>query len=89
MFPKGFPHAICHMLAMPLAWHEMLREDSTRYVYMLMAVGGELLELVQMMNLHLEGLIITTGGKLVAILIIEVEPEDFDFNGNHHDDMQN
>ena len=45
-FPKSFPHAICQVLAMPLAWQEMSRADSLRYVYTLVAVGGELLEIV-------------------------------------------
>ena len=37
-----------------------------------------------MMNSHQESLC-EVAGKLVAILIIKVEPEDFDFEGNHHD----
>ena len=39
-----------------------------------------------MMNSWREGLITMVVGKPVAIQIVEVEPEDFDFEGNHHDD---
>ena len=83
MFPEGFPSAICQALAIPLAWYEMLRGDSMRYTFTLVAVGGELLEIVQM-NLCQESLH-AMGGKLVATLIIRVEPEDFDFDSNLHD----
>ena len=64
----------------------MSREDSTRYVFMLVAAGGELLEIVQTMNSCWESLH-NVIGELVTISIVEVEPEDFDFEGNHHDDM--
>ena len=38
-----------------------------------------------MMNLCWERLVATLSGELVAMLIIEVECEDFDFEGNLHD----
>ena len=50
-----------------------------------MAAGGELLAIVHMMNLCQESLH-GVAGEQVAILIIEVEPEEFDFDGNLHDD---
>ena len=53
---------------------------------MLVAAGGELLEIVQTMNSCWESLH-NVIGELVTISIVEVEPEDFDFEGNHHDDM--
>ena len=68
---------------MPLAWREMSREDSARYAYTLMAAEGELLVIVQMMNSHRESLHDVVG-KPVAIPIIEVEPEELDFDENLH-----
>ena len=47
----------------------MSREDATRYVFILVAAGGELLEIAQMVNSHQESLY-NVAGKLVAIPIV-------------------
>ena len=82
MFPPGFPCAICQALALPLAKPGMSRANTMRSVYILAAAGVEAMAIAHLMNLHQERLLALMGGTLEAILIVEVEPEDFDFEGN-------
>ena len=88
MFPQDFPHAIHQVLAIPLTKLEMLQADIMRSVYLLAAVGEEIIVIACLMNLHCEWLLTIAGGEPTAILIIEVESEDFDFDSNLHDDSQ-
>ena len=85
-FPQGFPRAICQVLALPLAKPGMSQADTMRSVYTLTAATAEMILIVRSMNLCCDCLLAITDGVLVAILIVEVEPEDFDFEGNTHDD---
>ena len=55
-----------------------------RSVYTLAAVGAEMTAIAHLMNSRWEQLLTIMGGVLAAILIMEVEPEDFDFEGNLH-----
>ena len=82
MYPPGFPHAIRQALALPLAEPGMLRADIIRSVNTLAAVGVEATAIVHLMNLRREQLLALMGGALEAILIMEVDPEDFNFDGN-------
>ena len=71
---------------MSLAEPGMLQVNIMRSVYMLAATGGEVLVIANLMNLCCTRLLTIAGGTPVAMLIIEVEPEDFDFEGNLHND---
>ena len=51
-------------------------------VYTLAVVGVEVIVIACLMNLHWEQLLTITGGVPEAIPTVEVEPEDFDVNGN-------
>ena len=86
MFPPDFPHAIRQALGLPLAVREMSRADTTRYAYTLIAAGAEMTALVCLMRLRRESLLEVLGGEPVAIPIVEVDPEDFDFDGNLRSD---
>ena len=85
-FLHDFPHAIRQALALPLAKPGMLQADIMRSVYTLTAAGVEMSLTVHSMNLQHNHLLAITGGVPVAIPIVEVELEDFDFEGNTHDD---
>ena len=87
VFPSGFPHAICQALALPLAKPGMSRADIIRSVNTLAAAGAEVTAIVCLMNSRREQLLALMGGALEAILIVEVEPEDFDFEGNLHGEL--
>ena len=84
-FLHNFPHAIHQALALPLARPEMLWANITRSVYTLTAAGVEMALIVYLMNLRRDRLLAVMGGMLVVTPIVEVEPEDFDFEGNTHD----
>ena len=86
VFPADFPHAIHQALALPLAEPRMSQADITRSVYTLVAAGAEMTVIVHLMRLHWARLLAVMDGEPVAILIMEVEPEEFDFNGNLHND---
>ena len=60
----------------------MLRADITRHVYTLVAVGAEMMRIAHLMNLRRARMLELLGGEPAAILIVEVEPEEFDFEGN-------
>ena len=82
MYPPSFPCAICQALALPLAEPGMSRANIIRSVNTLAAAGAEATVIVRLMNLHWERLLTLMGGAPEAILIVEVDPEDFNFNGN-------
>ena len=86
MYPASFPCAIHQALALPLAEPGMLRANIIRSVNTLAAAGAEATAIVCLMNLRWEQLLALMGGVLEAILIVEVDPEDFDFNGNLDDE---
>ena len=60
----------------------MLRVDITRSAYTLVTAGVEATAIVHLMNLHWERPLAPMGGTLEAIPIMEVDPMDFDFEGN-------
>ena len=60
----------------------MLRADTIRSVNTLAAAGPEAMAIFCLMNLCQERLLAFIGGVPEAIPIVEVDPEDFDFNGN-------
>ena len=60
----------------------MSRADIIRSVNTLAAVGAEATVIVCLMNSCQEWLLALLGGAPEAIPIMEVEPEDFDFEGN-------
>ena len=70
---------------MPLAEPGVLQANITRSVNMLAAVGVEVIGVVHLINLCWERLLTVMGGTLEAIPIVEVEPEEFNFDGNLHD----
>ena len=82
VYLSGFPHAIHQALALPLAKPEMSRADTIRSVNTLAAVGAVVTAIVHLMNLRQEQLLILLGGVPEAIPIVEVDPEDFNFDGN-------
>ena len=69
-------------LALPLAEPGMSRADITRHVYTLAAVGAEVTRIACLMNLWHARMLKLLGGKPAAIPIVEVEPEEFNFEGN-------
>ena len=87
VFPPDFPHARRQALALPLAKPRILWANIMRHVYTLAAVGAEMTRISCLMNLQHARTLELLGGKQEVILIMEVEPEEFDFDGNLHDDM--
>ena len=49
---------------------------------MLAAAGAEVMRIARLMNLWHARMLDLLGGKPAAIPIVEVEPEEFDFEGN-------
>ena len=82
VFLPNFPHATRQALALPLAEPGMLSADTMRYVYTLAAVGAELMRIACLMNLRHARMLELLGGEPAATPIVEVEPEEFDFDGN-------
>ena len=82
VFPPDFPHATRQALALPLAEPRMSQVDITRYAYTLVAVGVEVMRIACLMNLWHARMLELSGGKPAATPIVEVEPEEFDFDGN-------
>ena len=60
----------------------MSRADITRHAYTLAAVGAEMTRIARLMNLQRTRMLELLGGEPEAIPIVEVMPEDFDFEGN-------
>ena len=82
VFPPDFPHATRQALALPLAERGMSRADITRHAYTLVAAGAEMTRIARLTNLRCARMLELLGGELAAKLIAEVEPEEFDFEGN-------
>ena len=82
VFLPGFPHAIHQALALPLVEPGISRANIMRHAYTLAAVGVEVTRITRLMNSQCTRMLELLGGKPAAIPIVEVEPEDFDFNGN-------
>ena len=82
VFPPDFPHATCQALALPLVVPRMSRADITRHAYTLVAAGAEMTRIACLMNLRRARMLELLGGEPEAIPIVEVEPEEFDFEGN-------
>ena len=82
VFPPDFPHAMRQALALPLVEPGMLRADIMRHAYTLVAAGAEMTRIARLMNLRRARMLELLGGEPVAIPIMEVEPEEFDFEGN-------
>ena len=53
-----------------------------RHAYTLVAVGVEVMRIARLMNSQHARMLELLGGKPAAIPIVEVKPEDFDFEGN-------
>ena len=60
----------------------MSRADITRHAYTLVAAGAEMTRIARLMNLWHTRMLELLGGEPEAIPIVEVEPEEFDFEGN-------
>ena len=60
----------------------MSRADITRHAYTLVAVGAEVMRIARLMNSQHARMLELLGGEPEAILIVEVKPEEFDFEGN-------
>ena len=56
--------------------------NTMRYAYMLAAVGVEVTRIAHLMNLWHARMLKLLGGKPAVTPIVEVEPEEFDFDGN-------
>ena len=73
-------------LALPLVECGMSRADITRHAYTLVAVGVEMMRIACLMNLQRARMLELLGGEPEAIPIVEVEPEEFDFEENLNDE---
>ena len=82
IFPPDFPHATRQALVLPLVAPGMSRADITRHAYTLVAAGVEMTRIARLMNLRRARMLELLGGEPEAIPIVEVTPEDFDFEGN-------
>ena len=82
VFPPDFPHATRQALALPLAEPGMSRADITRHAYTLVAAGAEMTRIARLTNLQRTRMLELLGGEPVVIPTVEVEPEEFDFEGN-------
>ena len=82
VFPPDFPHATRQALALPLAEPGMSRADITRHAYTLVAAGAEMTRIARLTNLWRARMLELLGGEPVAIPTVEVEPEEFNFEGN-------
>ena len=82
VFPPDFPHATRQALVLPLAEPGMSQADIMRHAYTLAAVGVEVTRIAHLMNLRRARMLALLDGEQVAIPIVEVEPEEFNFEGN-------
>ena len=69
-------------LVLPLAEPRMSQANIMRHAYMLVAAGAEVTRIAHLMNLWSVRMLELLGGELEVILIVEVEPEDFNVDGN-------
>ena len=60
----------------------MSRADIMRHAYTLVAAGAEMMRIARLMNLQRTRMLELLGGEPEAIPIVEVEPEEFNFDGN-------
>ena len=60
----------------------MLQADIMRYAYTLAAAGVEVMRIACLMNSRRARMLELLGGELAATPIMEVEPEEFNFEGN-------
>ena len=67
---------------LPLAEPGMSWADITRHAYTLVAAGAEVTRIARLMNSRCAKMLELLGGEPAAIMIAEVEPEDFDVDGN-------
>ena len=58
-----------------------------RHAYMLVAVGAEVTRIARLMNLRRTRMLKLLGGEPAVIPIMEVEPEEFDFEGNLNSEL--
>ena len=82
VFPPDFPHATRQALALPLVVPGMSQADITRHAYTLVAAGAGMTRIACLMNLRHARMLKLLGGEPEAIPIVEVEPEEFNFDGN-------
>ena len=82
VFPPDFPHAMHQALVLPLAKPGMSQANIMRHVYTLVAAGAEMTRIARLTNLRRARMLELLGGELAAIPTMEVEPEEFDFEGN-------
>ena len=82
VFLPNFPHAMCQALALPLAKPGMSWANIMRHAYTLAAAGAEVMRIARLMNLWHTRMLKLLGGEREVIPIVEVEPEEFDFEGN-------
>ena len=82
VFLPNFPHATHQALALPLAEPGMPQADIMRHAYTLAAAGVEVTRIAHLMNLQHARMLDLLGGEPAAIPIMEVEPEEFNFEGN-------
>ena len=73
---------MCQALALPLVEPGISWANIMRYAYTLVAAGAEMMRIARLMNLWCTRMLALLDGEQVAILIVEVEPEEFDFEGN-------
>ena len=60
----------------------MSRANITRHAYTLVVAGAEMTRIARLMNSRHARMLELLGGEPEAIPIMEVEPEEFDFEGN-------
>ena len=82
VFPPDFPHATRQTLVLPLVAPGMSRANIMRHAYTLVAAGAEMTRIARLMNLRRTRMLELLDGEPVAIPIVEVEPKEFDFEGN-------
>ena len=82
VFPPNFPYATRQALVLPLAKPGISRADIMRHVYTLAAAGAKVMRISRLMNLWCARMFELLGGEPAAIPIVEVEPEEFNFDGN-------
>ena len=64
-----------------------MQADITRHAYTLVAAGAEMTRIACLMNSWRARMLKLLGGEPEAILIVEVEPEEFDFEGNLNSEL--
>ena len=67
---------------MPLVEPGISWANITRHAYTLAAAGVEVMRIACLMNSWRTRMLELLGGEPAAIPIMEVKPEDFDFEGN-------